>query len=92
MWWCRGLPEALPIRNLTQTDGNPDQCPLRGHHILLPGGERNLDSLFRVFDEDGYHTSFFHPAIGSITVMLVRAEETVFADQMEDLEYKGGPG
>jgi phosphoglycerol transferase MdoB-like AlkP superfamily enzyme len=55
---------------------------------------RNLDSLFRVFDEDGYHTSFFHPGDDWFynrenVYRWFGAEETVFADQMEDLEYKG---
>lgn len=55
---------------------------------------RNLDSLFRVFDEAGYHTSFFHPGDDWFynrenVYRWFGAEETVFADQMEDLEYKG---
>ena len=55
---------------------------------------RNLDSLFRVFDEDGYHTSFFHPGDDWFynrenVYRWFGAEETVFVDQMEDLEYKG---
>ena len=55
---------------------------------------RDLNSLFRVFDADGYHTSFFHPGDDWFynrenVYAWMGAEETVFADQMEDLEYKG---
>lgn len=55
---------------------------------------RNLDSLFRVFGGDGYHTSFFHPGDDWFynrenVYRWLGAEETVFADEMEDLEYKG---
>lgn len=55
---------------------------------------RDLDSLFRVFGGDGYHTSFFHPGDDWFynrenVYRWFGAEETVFADQMEDLEYKG---
>ena len=55
---------------------------------------RNLDSLFRVFGDDGYATSFFHPGDDWFynrenVYRWFGAEETVFADQMEDLEYKG---
>lgn len=55
---------------------------------------RNLDSLFRVFAADGYHTSFFHPGDDWFynrenVYRWLGAEETVFADQMENLEYKG---
>lgn len=55
---------------------------------------RDLDSLFRVFGADGYHTSFFHPGDDWFynrenVYRWFGAEETVFADQMEDLEYKG---
>ena len=55
---------------------------------------RNLDSLFRVFGTDGYRTSFFHPGDdwfynrGNV-YRWFGAEETVFADQMADLDYKG---
>ena len=55
---------------------------------------RNLDSLFRVFGADGYRTSFFHPGDdwfynrGNV-YRWFGAEETVFADQMADLDYKG---
>lgn len=50
---------------------------------------RNLDSLFRVFDEDGYHTSFFHPGDDWFynrenVYRWFGAEETVFVDQMEE--------
>ena len=55
---------------------------------------RNLDSLFRVFGGDGYHTSFFHPGDDWFynrenVYRWFGAEETVFADQMEALTYKG---
>jgi len=55
---------------------------------------RNLDSVLRLFREDGYHTSFFHPGDDWFynrenVYRWLGAEETVFADQMEDLEYKG---
>ena len=55
---------------------------------------RNLDSLFRVFGGDGYHTSFFHPGDDWFynrenVYRWLGAEETVFADEMEDLQYKG---
>ena len=55
---------------------------------------RNLDSLFRVFGNDGYATSFFHPGDDWFynrenVYHWFGAEETVFADQMVDLEYKG---
>ena len=55
---------------------------------------RNLDSLFRVFDADGYHTSFFHPGNDWFynrenVYRWFGAEKTVFIDQMEDPEYKG---
>lgn len=55
---------------------------------------RDLDSLFRVFGGDGYHTSFFHPGDDWFynrenVYRWFGAEETVFADEMEDLEYKG---
>ncbi len=55
---------------------------------------RNLDSLFRVFGGDGYATSFFHPGDDWFynrenVYRWLGAEETVFADQMTDLESKG---
>lgn len=55
---------------------------------------RNLDSVFRVFGDEGYHTSFFHPGDDWFynrenVYRWLGAEETVFADEMEDLEYKG---
>lgn len=55
---------------------------------------RDLDSLFRVFGGDGYHTSFFHPGDDWFynrenVYRWLGAEETVFADEMEDLQYKG---
>ena len=55
---------------------------------------RNLDSVLRVFGDEGYHTSFFHPGDDWFynrenVYRWLGAEETVFADEMEDLEYKG---
>ena len=55
---------------------------------------RNLDSLFRIFGADGYRTSFFHPGDDWFynrenVYRWMGAEDTVFADQMTDLEYKG---
>ena len=55
---------------------------------------RDLDSLFRVFAGDGCRTSFFHPGDDWFynrenVYRWMGAEETVFADQMEDLAYKG---
>ena len=55
---------------------------------------RDLDSVFRVFGDQGYHTSFFHPGDDWFynrenVYRWLGAEETVFADEMEDLEYKG---
>ncbi len=55
---------------------------------------RNLDSLFRVFGDDGYHTSFFHPGDDWFynrenVYRWFGAEETLFAGEMEDVAYKG---
>ena len=55
---------------------------------------RNLDSVFRVFGDEGYHTSFFHPGDDWFynrenVYRWLGAAETVFVDEMEDLEYKG---
>ena len=55
---------------------------------------RDLDSLFRVFGNDGYATSFFHPGYDWFynrenVYRWLGAEKTVFIDQMEDPEYKG---
>lgn len=55
---------------------------------------RDLDSVLRVFGADGYRTSFFHPGDDWFynrenVYRWLGAEETVFADQMEDLQYKG---
>lgn len=55
---------------------------------------RNLDSVFRVFGDEGYHTSFFHPGDDWFynrenVYRWLGAEETVFADEMEGLRYKG---
>ena len=55
---------------------------------------RNLDSLFRVFDADGYRTSFYHPGDAWFynrenVYRWLGAEHEVFAKDMKDLEYKG---
>ena len=55
---------------------------------------RNLDSIFRVFRQDGYHTSFIHPGYDWFynrenVYRWLGAEETVFIDQMTDVERKG---
>ena len=55
---------------------------------------RNLDSVLRVFREDGYHTSFFHPGDDWFynrenVYRWFGAGETVFADEMEEPAYKG---
>ena len=55
---------------------------------------RNLDSVLRVFGDGGFHTSFFHPGDDWFynrenVYRWLGAAETVFADEMEDLEYKG---
>jgi len=55
---------------------------------------RDLDSLFRVFAADGYHTSFFHPGDDWFynrenVYRWLGVEESVFADGMENLQYKG---
>ena len=55
---------------------------------------RDLDSLFRLFGDDGYHTSFFHPGDDWFynrenVYRWFGAEETVFIDQMESPAYKG---
>lgn len=58
---------------------------------------RNLDSLFRVFGGDGYRTSFFHPGDDWFynrenVYRWLGAEKTRFADEMEDIRYKGSGG
>lgn len=55
---------------------------------------RNLDSLFRVFAADGYRTSFYHPGEAWFynrenVYRWLGAENTVFAKDMENAEYKG---
>ena len=55
---------------------------------------RNLDSLFRVFGADGYHTSFFHPGDRWFynrenVYRWLGAEETRFVDAMDQPESKG---
>ena len=55
---------------------------------------RNLDSLFRVFGEDGYHTSFFHPGENWFynrenVYHWMGAEKTLFNNHMPDMKYKG---
>ena len=55
---------------------------------------RNLDSLFRVFGNDGYETSFYHPGDNWFynrenVYRWFGAEETRFVEDMENPEYKG---
>lgn len=55
---------------------------------------RNLDSVFRVFRAGDYHTSFLHPGDDWFynrenVYRWLGAEETLFADEMKNLEYKG---
>ncbi len=55
---------------------------------------RDLDSLFRVFAGDGYETSFFHPGDNWFynrenVYRWLGAEKTLFANEMENLAYKG---
>ena len=55
---------------------------------------RNLDSLFRVFGNDGYETSFYHPGDNWFynrenVYRWFGAEETRFVGDMESPEYKG---
>jgi len=55
---------------------------------------RNLDSLFRVFDADGYSTSFLHPGDSWFynrenVYRWFGAESILFAEDMPSPEYKG---
>lgn len=55
---------------------------------------RNLDSLFRVFGNDGYETSFYHPGDNWFynrenVYRWLGVEETRFIEDMEGPEYKG---
>lgn len=55
---------------------------------------RNLDSVFRVFGADGYHTSYVHPGDNWFynrenVLRWMGAEETVFINQMQDVDMKG---
>lgn len=55
---------------------------------------RNLDSLFRVFGNDGYETSFYHPGDSWFynrenVYRWFGAEETRFVEDMENPAYKG---
>ena len=55
---------------------------------------RNLDSLFRVFGNDGYETSFYHPGDNWFynrenVYRWLGAKETRFIGDMENPEYKG---
>ncbi len=55
---------------------------------------RNLDSLYRVFSADGYATSFFHPGDAWFynrenVYDFFGAEEIEFAEDMQNLQYKG---
>ncbi len=58
---------------------------------------RDLDSLFRVFNSDGYRTSYFHPGNDWFynrenVCKWLGAQETRFEDEMEDIERKGSGG
>ena len=53
---------------------------------------RNLDSLFRIFGADGYHTSFFHPGDRWFynrenVYHWFGAEQTLFIEQMHEPDY-----
>ena len=55
---------------------------------------RNLDSLFRVFGNDGYETSFYHPGDSWFynrenVYRWLGAGETRFVEDMESPAYKG---
>ncbi len=55
---------------------------------------RNLDSVFRVFADDGYETLFLHPGYDWFynrenVYRWLGAEESRFIDSMPDAEYKG---
>ena len=55
---------------------------------------RNLDSLFRLYGTDGYHTAFYHPGDAWFynrenVYRFFGAEEILFAGDMENLDYKG---
>ena len=55
---------------------------------------RNIDSLFRVFDADGYHTSFLHPGDAWFynrenAYRYMGAQEIRFDTDMTNLTYKG---
>ena len=55
---------------------------------------RNLDSVLRVFDGDGYHTAFYHPGDAWFynrenVYRWLGAQETEFAEDMDALAYKG---
>ena len=55
---------------------------------------RDLDSLFRVYGRNGYHTSYFHPGDNWFynrenVLAWMGADETRFTNRMETLEYKG---
>ena len=55
---------------------------------------RNIDSLFRVYGSNGYHTSFIHPGNNWFynrenVYEWMGANETIFINQMIDPIYKG---
>ncbi len=55
---------------------------------------RNLDSLFRVFNADGYDTLFMHPGDSWFynrenVYQWLGAEQIQFAEDMQNLQYKG---
>ena len=55
---------------------------------------RNLDTLFRAFAADGYHTAFYHPGDAWFynrenVYRWFGADETLFIERMDAPEYKG---
>ncbi len=56
---------------------------------------RNMDSVLRVMRDDGYATSFIHPGSDWFynrenVYGWLGADSTLFVDEMENVEYKGG--
>lgn len=55
---------------------------------------RNIDSLYRVFRQEGYDTSFIHPSVGWFynrenTYEKMGVEYQIYDEEMTDPEYKG---
>ena len=55
---------------------------------------RNLDSLFRIFNQENYQTAFYHPGDDWFynrenVYRWFGAEKTLFIDEMDAPEYKG---